>query len=217
VSDPAFTVARLDEIERTGRGEWIPLRRELGIGAFGVNVWTVTEEDAVVIGAHDEQTTGHEELYVVIEGRAVFTIAGEEVDAPRGTAVFVPDPETKRGARAAAGGATILTVGGKRGAAFEQSGWEANYDVFPLFERAEYAEAKRRLQAQLDASTNAGSTLHAGTLYNLACAEARLGEREPALEHIVRAVELEERFREPAQSDPDLESIRDDPRFPKPA
>jgi tetratricopeptide (TPR) repeat protein len=212
VTAAPFTVARLDEIERTGRGEWIPLRRHLDIGAFGVNVWAVADADAEIIGEHDETPTGHEELYVVIDGHAVFTVAGEEIDAPKGTAVFVRDPETKRAARTATGGATILTVGGKRGAPYEQFGWEANYDVFPLFDRGEYAEAKRRLERQLELTPDAGG----GTLYNLACAEARLGERETALDHLTRAVGLEERFREPAQSDPDLESIRDDSRFPKP-
>jgi hypothetical protein len=205
----AFAVATLDEIERTGRGEWIPLRRELGIAAFGVNVWTVADGDAEIIGEHDERPTGHEELYVVIDGHAVFTVAGEEFDAPKGTVVFVRDPETRRGARTAAGGATILTVGGKRGEAFRESGWEAVYDVFPLFERAEYTEAKRRLEAHAARQPDSGAVL-----YNLACAEAQLGEREQALAHVTRAVELEERFREPAQTDPDLESIRDDARFP---
>jgi tetratricopeptide (TPR) repeat protein len=211
VTAAPFTVARLDEIARTGRGEWIPLRRHLDIGAFGVNVWSVADEDATIIGEHDERPTGHEELYVVIDGHAVFTIAGEEFDAPKGTVVFVRDPETKRGARTATGGATILTVGGKREEAFRESVWEVNYDAFPLFQRGEYAEAKRRLEQHAARHPDSGAVL-----YNLACAEAMLGEHDAALEHVVRAVELEERFREPAQSDPDLDSIRDDPRFPAP-
>ena len=54
----------------------------------------------------------------------------------------------------------------------------------------------------------------AGTLYNLACAEARAGRSEDALFHLRRALELDERFRDNAVGDPDFESIRDDPRFP---
>lgn len=209
MNEAPYTVARLDEIERTGRGEWIPLRRHLGIGAFGVNVWSVADDDAAIIGEHDERPTGHEELYVVIDGHAVFTIAGEEFDAPRGTVVFVRDPETKRAARTARGGATILTVGGKREEAFRESVWETNYDVFPLFEQGEYAEARRRLVEHAARHPDTATIL-----YNLACAEARLGEREAALEHLTRAVEREARFRELAQDDSDFETIRDDPRFP---
>ena len=54
----------------------------------------------------------------------------------------------------------------------------------------------------------------AGVLYNLACAEARAGKAEDALGHLTQSFELEPRFAELAQSDDDLASIRDDPRFP---
>jgi hypothetical protein len=54
-----------------------------------------------------------------------------------------------------------------------------------------------------------------GVLYNLACAEARAGLHDDALGPLERAVALEERFRELAQSDSDLESLRADERFPK--
>jgi hypothetical protein len=40
-----------------------------------------------------------------------------------------------------------------------------------------------------------------------------LGERDAALEHLARAVELHPPFAESAREDDDLASIRDDPRF----
>ena len=49
-----------------------------------------------------------------------------------------------------------------------------------------------------------------------ACAEARLGEREPALAHLTEAVGIAPRFAELAAADDDLASLRDDPRFPVP-
>ena len=55
---------------------------------------------------------------------------------------------------------------------------------------------------------------HAGTLYNLACAHARAGRADVALDHLRRAIELQESFATYAGSDEDLASIRDDPRFP---
>ena len=135
-------------------------------------------------------------------------MGGDEIDAPAGTIVFVRDPAVQRGARAKEGGATILTVGAKPGEAFRISPWEVNAEIFPLFDRGEFAEAKRRLEPVVEANPQS-----AGSVYNLACAEAMLGEREAALEHLARAVELHPPFAEAARADDDLASLRDDPRF----
>ena len=51
--------------------------------------------------------------------------------------------------------------------------------------------------------------------YQLACVEARAGNRERALDELNAAVAAAERFREHAAKDDDLASIRDDPRFPR--
>ena len=210
MSETPYEVARLDEIERADdRREWIPIRRHFGIAAFGVNAWSADDEGAELIPAHDERTNGHEELYVVVDGHATFTVGGEEIDAPAGTIVFVRDPATQRGARAASGGATILSAGGKPGEAFRVSPWEINSEIFPLFDRGEYAEAKRRLEEVVAQHPDAG-----GALYNLACAEAQLGETDAALAHLTRAVEVNAQFAELARDDGDFAAIRDDPRFP---
>jgi hypothetical protein len=55
-----------------------------------------------------------------------------------------------------------------------------------------------------------------GTLYNVACTEALCGEHESALEHLRRAITLEPRAAQWAADDPDLDSIRDHPEFPRP-
>ena len=49
----------------------------------------------------------------------------------------------------------------------------------------------------------------------LACTEARLGEREAALEHLGRAAELEPRCAALARDDADVDSVREGPRFPR--
>lgn len=209
--DP-FQVVRLDEIEpSTAREGWVPIRRHLGISSFGINAWSAAE-GGEVIPDHDEVPTGHEELYYVLEGTATFTLDGQTVEAPAGTLVLVSEPATKRSAVAGAGGATVLTVGGKPGEAFRVSAWEVNSEVFPLFDRGEYAEAKRLLAETLAEHPDAG-----GVLYNLACAEAQLGEREAALGHLRRALEIHPGFAEHVHSDDDLASLRDDPGFPPPA
>jgi hypothetical protein len=79
---------------------------------------------------HDEPddeanlTDGHEELFAVTSGHAVFTVDGEEVDAPAGTLVFVRDPALVRSARATADGTAILAIGGRAGAPYDVSRWE---------------------------------------------------------------------------------------------
>ena len=208
MSDRSYRILRLDDVEPVNG--WLPLRRELDVNAFGVNAWRPQQDGSTIIGAHDEATTGHEELYVVTEGHATFTVDGDEIDAPAGTFVFVRDPAVKRAAAAREPGTTILAVGGKPGEAYAPLPWEENSDIIPLFGTGEYAEAKARLERALERHPDAG-----GLLYNLACAESRLGETDAALQHLEGAIELWPGFREAAAGDPDFEAIRDDPRFPR--
>ena len=195
-----FGTAHLDEIAATG--SWIPIRRNLGIAAFGINAWRAGAAGDEVIGEHEE-SSGQEELYLVLSGHATFTVDGEEVDAPSGTAVFVRDATARRKAVARDAGTTILAVGGKAGEAYQPLAWEENADILPLFERADYAEAKERLLEALERHPGAK-----GLLYNLACAEARLGELEPARAHLEEATAGDERLAKAAETDPDLEALR---------
>lgn len=73
---------------------------------------------------HERERLAHEEVYVVIEGRATFTVDGEEVDAPAGTVIFVKDPAIVRHAVARSAGTMVLAIGGPVGKAFEPSAWE---------------------------------------------------------------------------------------------
>ncbi len=105
------------------------VRRHFDVQSFGVNGATGNAGD-VVISEHDERddteygTEGHEELFAVLNGHAIFTVDGTDVDAPAGTLVFVRDPALKRSARATADGTEILAVGARPGAAFAVSRWE---------------------------------------------------------------------------------------------
>jgi tetratricopeptide (TPR) repeat protein len=206
VSERAWETARLEELEAIGG--WLPLRRHFGIGAFGINAWT-GEPGEAPIAEHDEADSGHEELYVVVRGRATFTVDGEEIDAPAGTVVFVADPTLRRKGVLEEPDTLILTLGATPGQAFEPLGWELNSSVLPLFGTGEYAEAKRLLLEGIERWPRA-----AGLLYNLACAESRLGETDTAFEHLREAAEIEPSFWEYARDDEDLEAVRADPRFP---
>jgi tetratricopeptide (TPR) repeat protein len=206
VNDAKYSVARLDEIEAIGH--WLPVRAHLGIQAFGVNAWRPGADD-VVIDEHAEEPTGHEELYLVLHGHATFSVDGEEIDAPAGTLVFVRDPSLQRKAVASEPETTVLSIGAKPGEAYRQMPWEINRKVFPLFDAGEFERAHEILSGAARENPNAG-----GILYNLACAESRLGRTEEALEHLRRAVEIEPQFAEYAQEDADLEAVRAEAGFP---
>ena len=200
-----FETAQIDELSDGG---WAPIRRHFGVTAFGINAWTADEAGEPVIGDHDEARSGHEELYVVLSGRATFTVDGETIVAAPGAVVFVRDPATKRTAVADEPGTTILAVGGAPGKPYRPRAWEPNRDIFPLFGRGEVAEAKRRLEEELGRWE--GEEV---LVYNLACAEARLGETDAAFEHLREAVADRESLAELARGDEDLASLRGDARF----
>jgi hypothetical protein len=208
VTDERYSVARPGEIERRGRG-WAPIRGHFGIEAFGVNSWTSSAAGEDVINDHNEQQSGHEELYVVLEGRATFTVDGDEVDAPAGTLVFVAEPGAQRRAVAAEPVTTVLAVGAKPGEAYQPLGWEWSSDAFPFFQSGEPERAFELLAAADEQHPDSPSVL-----YNLACAEALLGKSDDAVRHLHRAVELYEGFAGYARDDPDFDSVRTHPGFP---
>lgn len=215
MSERPFQTARLSEIEPltvAGGLAWKPVRRHFGIGAFGVNAYTAAKSGDEVVEDHSELGGGagrHEELYFVASGHAAFTVAGEEIDAPAGTFVFVRDPAAQRHATAAAPDTTVLVIGGKRGEPFEVSAWEYYFAATPAAEAGDYAEAVRIAAEGLERRPD-----HPALLYNLACYEALAGQREAAVEHLGRAVGLDPTLGEWSKTDTDLDSIRGDPRFP---
>jgi hypothetical protein len=106
------------------------IRRHFDVGAFGVNAAIGNAGDEMIEEHHEaddeeNETNGHQELFVVMTGHALFRFDGEEIDAPAGTIVFVRDPDLLRAARATADGTTILMVGGPAGAPYAVSRWEA--------------------------------------------------------------------------------------------
>ncbi len=206
---------RLDEVDgyaEEGRPRWHMIRTMLGIESFGINAWRATAAGQEIIGEHDELGDGagrHEELYLVLAGRATFTIDGERIAAPSGSLVYLKHPGARRSAVADEASTTILVVGGRPGSAFSVSPWERSAEALRFWTTQEWDRAIEVLSAQL--AENPGN---ANVLYNLACAESRGGRPDDALGHLLLAVSLEPRFGTSARSDPDLAAIRDDPRFP---
>ena len=203
----------LDEIPVTDTLVWRPVRRRLDVEAFGINAYTATNAGDEIVEEHDETGSGaghHEELYFVAAGHVVFTVSGEQIDAPAGTFVFVRDPSARRHGVAKEAGSTVLAIGGRRGEPFEVSPWEHYFAAIPHAKAGDWTKAADMTAEGLESYPDNPSLL-----YNLACFEAQGGRRAQALEHIRRAAELDpEKIRKWAADDKDLDSIRDDPLFP---
>jgi mannose-6-phosphate isomerase-like protein (cupin superfamily) len=202
-------ILHIDELETIPVGErglqWRPIRSRFGIRAFGTNAYTADVGDEIV-EEHTESTYGHEEMYVVVTGRATFTLDGEEVDARAGTIVHLPDPAVRRTAVSREPGTTVLAVGAKPGEAYQPSAWELGFRASKM----EPAEAVAYVEENMGNYPEM-----AATHYNLGCFRALAGDREGALKSVQRAYEMEpENTLKWAENDSDLDSIRDDPSFP---
>jgi hypothetical protein len=179
------------------------VRRPLGLTAFGANAYSADAGEQL-IEEHTEEGGGageHEELYVVVLGHATFTVDGEDLDAPAGTAVLC-QPGERRGAVAVDDGTVALVIGGKPGAAGPISPWEHYFSAAAEDDPVRaYERAKRGLE-----DWPGHPSLH----YNLACLAALAGLRDEALDHLRIAFEGEPKARGWAAEDPDLDSVRDE-------
>ncbi len=111
-----WTAVRVDDVEavpwRRTDLVWRPLRHALGTRVAGLAAFTAEGAGQTVVEPHRESADGrgHEEVYVVLRGRATFTLDGEALDAPAGTLVRVA-PAVRRAAVAAEPGTTVLALG----------------------------------------------------------------------------------------------------------
>jgi hypothetical protein len=199
----------LDEIEGIpvfGSLVWKPVRKTLGVTAFGINAYTAAKAGDELVEDHTEVQLGHEEIYAVVAGHAVFTVDGEEVDAPAGTLVYLDDVTQRRSAVAKVPNTTVLAIGGKPGL-HEVSDWEYFFPSLPYVRSGDYDTARTMLQDSLQ--EHDAPVLH----YQLGCVEALAGNTEAAFAELEIAINAEGRFRAIAAKDDDFVSIRDDPRF----
>jgi tetratricopeptide (TPR) repeat protein len=200
----------LDEIEGIpvfGSLVWKPVRKTLGVTAFGINAYTAANAGDELVEDHTEAQLGHEEIYAVVNGHATFTVDGDEVDAPAGTLVYLDDPSQRRSAVAKEPNTTVLAIGGRPGQ-HEISAWEYFFPALPHVASGDYDTARQLLEEAL--TEKDAAAVH----YQLACVEALAGNKERALAELQVAIDRESRFREHAAKDEDFASIRDDPRFP---
>ena len=207
-----MSVTHVDNLERIEMADgfvWRPIRRHFDIRAFGVNAYNALEVGLPVVETHTEDQLGHEEIYFVLRGRALFTIDGNEHELAAGQLVFVSDPSLKRGAIALDEDTVVLALGGKPGVPHEVSAWEAMFAAVPAANREDWVEAIR-----IHVEALAEQPDHPALLYNLSCMEARGDRHLDALLHLQRAVELDPKWADYAQRDSDFAAIRSEPGFP---
>ena len=204
-----YAVARLDEIDPLADGDYHyrPVRHHFGIQGFGVTAWVGTAAGDPVINDYDEESGPAEELFILVSGRARFTLDGQEVDVTPGTLVHTA-PGTPRTAVATEPGTTVLVVDGTPGKAYDATGWELWAPLRPLYDRGEYAELGARLEEAIAANPQ-----YPMLVYNLACSESLSGRTADAIDHLRRAVSVSEKLRNDARTDADFDPIRDQPAF----
>ena len=209
----AVHIDDLDAIPVAQGLEWRPVRRRLGIHAFGINAYTSEAVGDQIVEEHDELTDRRRgrprgDLHRPPWAGDVH-IDGEALDAPAGTLVFIREPALKRVAIAEEEGTFVLAVGGEPGRAYEVSPWEFSFSAAPLLKAGRFDEALALLNEGL-----AEHPRNASLLYNLACAEAQTNHPLEALTHLSEALLLNPGYSENARSDPDFDPIRAEPGFP---
>lgn len=210
----SYRVVELGSLESVPleEGVWHPIRRALGVTAFGINAYSANEAGAPLIEEHDETSAGaggHEELYFVVRGTATFEVGDDTVEASAGTMILI-EPTVRRKATATSDDAMVAVIGGREGAAMPPSPFEYWYAAIPAHEAGEYRRAYEIAAEGLEHHPDHG-TLH----YALACEAALAGDRERALEHLRTAFTNDPRTREWARAEADLDGLRDDPLLPE--
>jgi quercetin dioxygenase-like cupin family protein len=200
----SLQIADVPPITVAGDLKWKPIRRTLGIEAFGMNAYTAENVGDDVVERHSEETLRHEEVYVVLAGRATFELGDDTLDAPAGTVIFISDPTVRRYAKAAEPGTTVLAVGSRPGEAYTPSAWEWYFEA-ERFRDPFDPEAALRLMAE----ANERFPGHMGVVYSTACWEALDGRPDDAWATLQRAMAIDPRAREWALADEDLVSIHE--------
>lgn len=190
-----------DTVTTVGNLEWLPLRRELGVEAFGINAFRAAKAGDPVIEEHVE-SPGQEEAYLVVAGSAQISVGEESITAPVGTIVFVPDPTLERSGEALEDNTVVVALGGWPDQAYHSLPWEPIYLAMEAMRRGNWAEGAETLEHE------AGEHRDTAVInYRLACCHARLGEADLALSELSRAIEINPGMRERAQADDHFASL----------
>jgi hypothetical protein len=204
-----WKLVNLDDVEAlpwqdTGL-EWRPLRAALETRIVGMAAFTASEAGQELIEGHTEEADGrgHEEVYVVLRGRATFTVDQTTLDAPAGTFLAVRDPGLFRHAVAAEPDTAVLALGGPP--TFEPSASEWIERARPLL-HSDPARARELLDELRRARPESPGVAIGEALYALAH-----GDSETAGQLLASVVSTHPELGTALSKDPDLGHLVSEP------
>jgi quercetin dioxygenase-like cupin family protein len=120
MSGDGFTILAADDCEPSGN--WLLVRRSLGLEAFGMNVVDIAPGER--IPEHDETGRDQEEVFLVLSGDgAAIVIEDEAHDLPPGAFARL-DPSLKRTvANNGSEPVRLLIASAPRSSGYEPMGW----------------------------------------------------------------------------------------------
>jgi quercetin dioxygenase-like cupin family protein len=110
-----------ESMEGSGDSTWKLARKALGTASFGFNLVEIAPGGQ--IPEHDESGSGQDELYVVLEGEAIFRIAGEDHPAPAGTFASIEPPISRTILNRSDAPVTALLIGVDPSGGYEPMSW----------------------------------------------------------------------------------------------
>jgi quercetin dioxygenase-like cupin family protein len=119
-----YSIKHRDDFERmegSGESTWLLARKTLGTACFGYNLVEIGPGGQ--IPEHDESGSGQVELYVVLEGDAVFRLDGDEHPAPAGTFASIEPPATRTILNRSEAPVTAMVIGVKPDGGYEPMSW----------------------------------------------------------------------------------------------
>lgn len=121
--DRSYTAKRFDEMQAMGgyfKGVSLtPLRRELGVSAFGIGMITIDPIDDAEYPRHDHEDDGQEEVYVPIAGSGELEVDGVgRFEVEPGEMIRVT-PQTTRCFHPGSEGLKLIALGGTPGEPYE--------------------------------------------------------------------------------------------------
>lgn len=203
-----LTTAESFPYHQRGGQKLLPIQRLLDYRVAGINGWIGDPGDGLV--PEHEEDSGHEELYVVVRGRARFTVDGSDIDAPTGTLIHVRAGE-RRVAVSEEPGTIVVAVGATAGEPHQPTAWTSFVIADHLRREGRLDEGRTVVRELVDAEPG-----NWGAPYNVACFEALAGDKDAAFSYLQQAMRIDtQAVRSFAPGDSDLDSLHDDPRWKK--
>jgi hypothetical protein len=116
--------AHIDELPSLWDGFARLVRPGLGLSAFGANVMNLPPDYATK--AHDEASSGQEELYVRLDGSGAVVLDADGTELPLDADhLAAVGPSVSRTVRSGPDGLRVLIVGGAPGRAYEPPDWSS--------------------------------------------------------------------------------------------